>query len=138
MDKALEVQREISSGPFARIGEFFGKFCYVIYGRKHGNFLLVVLAFVIACSVLQSLTFGPMPAFLAEQFGTRARYTGASLGYQIGSLLGAGFTPVIVAALYAGSGSIGSVIVYLVAGCALSAVVLALFVKESKDVDLSA
>lgn len=103
-----------------------------------GNFLLVVLAFVIACSVLQSLTFGPMPAFLAEQFGTRARYTGASLGYQIGSLLGAGFTPVIVAALYAGSGSIGSVIVYLVAGCALSAVVLALFVKESKDVDLSA
>jgi hypothetical protein len=45
MDKALEVQREISSGPFARIGEFFGKFCYVIYGRKHGNFLLVVYLF---------------------------------------------------------------------------------------------
>jgi MFS family permease len=103
-----------------------------------GNFLLVVLAFLIACSVLQSLTFGPMPAFLAEQFGTRARYTGASLGYQIGSLLGAGFTPVIVASLFAGSGTITSVIVYLVALCAMSAVILTLFVSESKHVDLSA
>ncbi|MFC9549751.1 MFS transporter [Rhodococcus sp. NPDC056960] len=103
-----------------------------------GNFLLVVLAFLIACSVLQSLTFGPMPAFLAEQFGTRARYTGASLGYQIGSLLGAGFTPVIVASLFAGSGTITSVIVYLVALCAMSTVILTLFVSESKHVDLSA
>ncbi|MGW0018400.1 MFS transporter [Rhodococcus sp. NPDC003382] len=103
-----------------------------------GNFLLVVLAFVISCSVLQSLTFGPMPAFLAEQFGTRSRYTGASLGYQIGSLLGAGFTPVIVASFFASSGTITSVVAYLVALCAMSAVILAVFVRESKDVDLTA
>jgi MFS family permease len=103
-----------------------------------GSFLLVVLAFVLACSVLQSLTFGPMPAFLAEQFGTRSRYTGASLGYQIGSLLGAGFTPVIVASLFASSGTVTSVVGYLVALCAMSALILALFVRESKDVDLTA
>jgi hypothetical protein len=102
-----------------------------------GDFLLVVLTFVIGCSVLQSLTYGPMAAFLAEQFGTRARYTGASLGYQIGSLLGAGFTPVIAASLYAGSSAIGSVVGYLIAGCALSAIVLGFFVRESKDVDIT-
>lgn len=45
MDKALEVQREISSGPFARIGEFFGRFCYVIFGKRQGNYLLVVYLF---------------------------------------------------------------------------------------------
>lgn len=45
MDKALEVQREISSGPFARIGEFFGKFCYIIFGKRQGNYLLVVYLF---------------------------------------------------------------------------------------------
>lgn len=160
------VSRSAALNAFA-IGQFFAIFGILgaarlsdIFGRKpimmtgfvgmivlvwplfllasSGNFLLLVLAFVIACSVLQSLTFGPMPAFLAEQFGTRARYTGASLGYQIAGLLGAGFTPVIVASLYAGTGTIASVILYLVAACVLSALVLALFVKESKDVDLSA
>lgn len=45
MDKALEVQREISSGPFARIGKFFGKFCYIIFGKRQGNYLLVVYLF---------------------------------------------------------------------------------------------
>lgn len=45
MDKALEVQREISSGPFARVGEFFGKFCYIIFGKKQGNYLLFVYLF---------------------------------------------------------------------------------------------
>nr|WP_269450209.1 MFS transporter [Gordonia sp. LAM0048] len=69
-----------------------------------GSLVLVVTSFVIASSVLHALTFGPMPAFLAEQFGTRERYTGASLGNQIGSLLGAGFTPMVVAALFSSAG----------------------------------
>ena len=45
MDKALEVQREISSGPFARITKFFGKFCCIIFGRRQGNYLLTVYLF---------------------------------------------------------------------------------------------
>lgn len=45
MDKALEVQREISSGPFARVTKFFGKFCCIIFGRRQGNYLLTVYLF---------------------------------------------------------------------------------------------
>ncbi|PXY18727.1 MFS transporter [Prauserella flavalba] len=101
-----------------------------------GNAVLVVTGFVLSLSLCQSLTFGPMAAFVSEQFGTGARYTGASLGYQIGSLLGAGFTPVIVASLAAAAGgSPGYVIGYLVAMCVVSLVTLA-FVAETKDNDL--
>ncbi|WP_448624392.1 MFS transporter [Geodermatophilus sp. URMC 64] len=102
-----------------------------------GSLPLVVLGFVVSLSVCQSLTFGPMAAFVSEQFSTRARYTGASLGYQLASLLGAGFTPVIVASLTAVWGSVTPVIGYLAALCVVSALVLALFVKESKDNDLT-
>lgn len=106
---------------------------------ESGNFALVILAFLVSLSVCQSLTFGPMAAFVSEQFGTKARYTGASLGYQMGSLLGAGFTPVIVASLVAASGgSVAPVIGYLVVLCLMSAAVLGFFVKESKDNDLTA
>ncbi len=102
-----------------------------------GNTVLVIVGFLLALSLCQSLTFGPMAAFVSEQFGTRSRYTGASLGYQIGSLLGAGFTPVIVASLAAAAGgSVTYVMLFLVAMCLLSLAALH-FVKETKDNDLS-
>ena len=42
MDKALEVQREISSGPFARASRFCGKFCCIMFGKRQGNYLLFI------------------------------------------------------------------------------------------------
>lgn len=55
--------------------------------------------------VLGSLA-GPIGAFISEQFPADVRYTGASLAYQLGSTIGAGFTPMIAAALMlAGDGS---------------------------------
>ncbi|GAA3758495.1 MFS transporter [Microbacterium kribbense] len=54
---------------------------------------------VIGNGVIQGLLYGPIGAFIAEQFPTRVRYTGASLAYQGASTLGAGFTPMIVSGL---------------------------------------
>ncbi len=56
---------------------------------------IVLLAFVFGCNILQSSMFGPIPAFLSEKFATEARYTGASLSYQLSSILGAGSIPLI-------------------------------------------
>jgi MFS family permease len=96
---------------------------------------LVFAVFLVALTILQSLTFGPMAAFLSENFGTTSRYTGASLGYQIAALLGAGFTPVIASSIFAaGGGVITGVIWFLIGGCALSALVLGFFTKESRHV----
>lgn len=112
---------------------------YPVFGLLgSGSFGLVLLAFIIQLTLCQSMTFGPMAAFLGENFGTTSRYTGASLGYQLASLLGAGFTPVIVSGIYAAQGgAISGVIWYAVILCAVSALVLLFFTKESSNSDIS-
>ncbi len=64
-----------------------------------GSTLLVVLAAVIAINVLHDSMYGPQAAWFAEVFDVRVRYSGASLGYQIGSVLSGGFAPLVAAAL---------------------------------------
>ena len=44
-------------------------------------------------------------AYFSEQFGTRVRYTGASLRYQLSSVFAGGFAPLIATALLAWQGS---------------------------------
>jgi len=43
--------------------------------------------------------YGPQAAFFSELFGTRVRYSGASLGYQLASPLAGGMAPLIATAL---------------------------------------
>ncbi|HET6302697.1 MFS transporter [Microbacterium sp.] len=95
----------------------------------------VYLAFILALPLCQSLMFGPMAAFLAENFATSSRYTGASLGYQLAALLGAGFTPAIASTIFAaGGGDVTGVVWFLIGMCAISLVVLVVFGRESRHV----
>jgi MHS family shikimate/dehydroshikimate transporter-like MFS transporter len=65
---------------------------------------LLILALVLGHGIAQSTMYGPLGALLTEMFGTRVRYTGASLGYQAATLLGAGFSPLIASSLLASNG----------------------------------
>src|SRR5690625_4043877 len=60
---------------------------------------LPISADLLGNGLVQGLLYGPIGAYIAEQFPTRVRYTGASLAYQGASTLGAGFTPMIASAL---------------------------------------
>ncbi|MEV0238835.1 MFS transporter [Streptomyces sp. NPDC050674] len=84
---------------------------------------LLILALALGHGVAQSTMYGPLGALLTEMFGTRVRYTGASLGYQGATLIGAGFSPLIAGSLLAsfGGGSI-PVSLLLCAGAAITAV----------------
>lgn len=62
------------------------------------------IAIVLGNGIVQGFLYGPIAAYVAEQFPTRNRYTGASLAYQGASMLGAGFTPMIVAGLSLAAG----------------------------------
>ncbi|MGH3587743.1 MAG: MFS transporter, partial [Pseudonocardia sp.] len=75
-----------------------------------GSTGLLLLAFGLSLGT-HAIMFGPMGALLSELFGTRTRYTGASLGYQIASTLGAGFAPIIGAALLGAAGGSNPVLV---------------------------
>lgn len=80
-----------------------------------GQTLLVYLGMGIAI-VIHSAMFGPAAALCAELFGTKVRYSGASLGYQIAAVVGGGFTPLIATALLAwASGAAWPVALYLIA-----------------------
>lgn len=100
-----------------------------------GNVLLIFAAFAVGL-ICHAAIYGPLAAFISEQFGTSSRYTGASLGYQFATLIGGGFTPTILAAIYASSqGEVAPVVWYL-AGMALLSSVFILLTRESKDYDL--
>ncbi|OBH19058.1 MFS transporter [Mycobacterium sp. E2497] len=71
-----------------------------------GSAVAVVASIVFGVNVVHDAMYGPQAAWFAELFDTRIRYSGSSLGYQIGAVLSGGFAPLIAAALLAvGGGS---------------------------------
>jgi metabolite-proton symporter len=69
---------------------------------------MLVLAFVLGCTV------GPQSALFAELFPAHLRYSGASLGYQVGAILGGGIAPFMATWLYARFGSTLAISAYFV------------------------
>ena len=76
---------------------------------------------IIGLTVAGAVTFGQgimfclHASFMPELFGTRMRYSGMSLGFQVGAAISGGFTPMIAAALVAwAGGATWGVSVYLI------------------------
>lgn len=106
------------------------------YLLERGGFVNAAFAFVVL-GVCTTAVHGPLPAFITEQFGTLSRYTAASLGYQLATLLGGGLAPLAVAAVYAATDdSVTAVSVFMVALGAISAVAL-IRCRETKNNDLN-
>ena len=64
-----------------------------------GNFWLIVLGLSGGLMFL-GMMYGPQAAFFTELFSTEVRYSGASLGYQMGAILGGAFAPTIATILW--------------------------------------
>src|SRR5260370_26568203 len=96
---------------------------------------LVVLGIVLG-SIPHSLVYGPQAALIAEQFTPRMRYSGASIGYQLASIIAGGPAPLIAATLLATYKS-GTVIAVYVAICAVIGFLAALFMTEYSRKDIS-
>ena len=64
-----------------------------------GNFWLIVMAITGGLSFV-GMMYGPQAAFFTELFSTEVRYSGATLGYQFGAILGGAFAPTIAAFLW--------------------------------------
>lgn len=78
------------------------------------NPLIIAMTIAAAVSLGQGIMFGPEATWVAELFASRLRYTGASLGFQIGAALSGGITPVVAAALLAWSGATWPISLYLI------------------------
>ncbi len=75
---------------------------------------MLALAFVLGCTV------GPQSALFAELFPAHVRYSGATLGYQVGAILGGGIAPFVATALYAEFGTTLAISGYFVVVSAIS------------------
>ncbi|MET8074743.1 MFS transporter [Streptomyces sp. NPDC005303] len=95
----------------------------------------LILAVVIGHGISQSLMYGPLGALFSEMFGTKVRYTGASLGYQGATLVGAGFSPMIAGSLVASSGN-GTPVALLLCGGSLITALTVWFVRETSRTSL--
>ena len=60
---------------------------------------LMTLAVVVALVCGHAAMYGPQASFFSELFGTRVRYSGASLGYQLASVIAGGLSPLIATGL---------------------------------------
>jgi len=69
-----------------------------------GSTVLIVLAMVVTVNVFHDAMYGPQGAWFTELFPTGVRYSGASIGYQFGSVLSGGTAPLIAAALLLAGG----------------------------------
>ena len=97
--------------------------------------MLLVLLLILVVYV--TMVYAPIAAMLVEMFPTRIRYTSMSLPYHIGNGWFGGFLPTTAFAIVAATGNIYSGLWYPVVIAAITLVIGVLFVRETKDVDIS-
>jgi metabolite-proton symporter len=98
-----------------------------------GSTPLVWLALIVALVFGHAPMYGPQAAFLSELFGTRVRYSGASLGSQLSSVVAGGLSPFIATALLPyGRGALAAYIIAM----ALVTIVAVLIASETRDRDV--
>ncbi len=81
--------------------------------RTH-NAVVIAITVAVAVSFGQGIMFGPEATWVAELFAARLRYSGASLGFQIGAALSGGLTPMIASALLLWTGATWPISLYLI------------------------
>jgi metabolite-proton symporter len=72
---------------------------FLIAPMMRAGSLLMVWAFLSLALLVMGLVYGPLGAFLPHLFPARVRYTGASAAFNVGGVIGGGFTPAIAQVL---------------------------------------
>src|SRR6516165_7508464 len=99
--------------------------------------VLALIFIAVALSGLPIMTmYGPEAALIAESFSPRLRYSGASLGYQLASIIAGGPSPFIATALFAAFASSLPISVYI-ALCAVIGIVATALLTDYTGKDIS-
>ena len=97
----------------------------------------MVLLILWVLVIYVTMVYGPIAAWLVELFPTRIRYTSMSLPYHIGNGWFGGFLPTIAFALVAATGNIYYGLWYPIVIALMTFVIGTLFLRETKDVDIT-
>jgi len=97
--------------------------------------VLVALAIVLSL-VPHDIMYGPQAALIAESFTGRLRYSGASLGYQLSSLIAGGPAPLIASSLLSRYRSDTPIAIFILA-CAIISLLATAMLKDNTNMDIS-
>jgi len=112
----------------------FGFVYYAMLDRASPAWIFVA---IVASLVPHDLMYGPQAALIAESFTGRLRYSGASIGYQLASVIAGGPAPLIATALFAHYHS-GYAIAGYILVCSIISAVAAAMLKDYTNKDISA
>ncbi|HEY6258595.1 MAG TPA: MFS transporter [Xanthobacteraceae bacterium] len=113
-----------------------GLFGFLYFGMVDTAIPWAVFVAIVLSLIPHDMLYGPQAALIAEAFTPRLRYSGASLGYQLASLIAGGPAPLIATALFAAYHS-GYVISIYIAACAVVSLASAAFMPDYTGKDIS-
>jgi metabolite-proton symporter len=114
-----------------------GLFGFLYFGMVDTAIPSAVFIAIVLSLIPHDIQYGPQAALIAESFTPRLRYSGASLGYQLASIIAGGPAPLIATWLFATYGS-GYAIAIYIAACALISLVSAALMPDYTGQDISA
>ena len=108
-----------------------GTLMTAVFGWIYFALLDTIMPFWVFIAIVASLIphdtmYGPQAALIAESFTGRVRYSGASIGYQLASIIAGGPAPLIATALFAAYHSWVPISIYITACCVVSLVSVAM------------
>jgi MFS family permease len=97
-----------------------GIFGFVYFGMVDTAVPALVFIAIVLSLIPHDLQYGPQAALIAEAFTPRLRYSGASLGYQLASIIAGGPAPLIATWLFATYHSGYAISIYIAILAAIS------------------
>jgi MFS family permease len=113
-----------------------GVFGFLYFGMVDTAIPSLVFIAIVLSLIPHDMQYGPQAALIAEAFTPRLRYSGASLGYQLASVIAGGPAPLIATALFARYHSGYAISVYI-AICAVISLVAASLMPDYTGRDIS-
>jgi metabolite-proton symporter len=114
-----------------------GLFGFLYFGMVDTAIPSAVFIAIVLSLIPHDIQYGPQAALIAEAFTPRLRYSGASLGYQLASIIAGGPAPLIATWLFARYQT-GYAIAIYIAACAVISAVAAAFMPDYTGQDISA
>src|ERR1700686_775690 len=113
-----------------------GVFGFLYFGMVDTAAPLAVFVAIVLSLIPHDMQYGPQAALIAEAFTPRLRYSGASLGYQLASVIAGGPAPLIATALFATFHSGYAISIYI-AACAVVSLVATAMMPDYTGKDIS-
>ncbi|WP_050423166.1 MFS transporter [Bradyrhizobium tropiciagri] len=116
-----------------------GVFGFIYFAMLNTGSVPVIFLAIILSLVPHDMQYGPQAALIAESFTGRLRYSGASLGYQLASVIAGGPAPLIATWLFGTYHSSTAIAIYIALCAVITLVATALMTDYTgKDINAAA